>query len=120
MPLRLFGGVHYLELAGIEPYALSGEWDDFRSALEARGDFLARFVREQAVQTNEVQRCFALLPAFLVLAQEHGAEKLDLVELGPVGRAEPALGPLRLRLSRRTLGLLRAPPARRRVRAGAA
>jgi hypothetical protein len=83
VPLRLFGGVHYLELAGIEPYALSGDWDDFRSALEARRDFLARFVREQAVQTNEVQRCFALLPAFLVLAAEHGAETLDLVELGP-------------------------------------
>lgn len=83
VPLRLFGGVHYLELAGIEPYALSGEWDDFRSALEARYEFLARFVREQAVQTNEVQRCFALLPAFLVLAQEGGAERLDLVELGP-------------------------------------
>ncbi len=83
VPLRLFGGVHYLELAGIEPYALSGEWDDFRSALEARCEFLARFVREQAVQTNEVQRCFALLPAFLVLAKEGGAERLDLVELGP-------------------------------------
>jgi hypothetical protein len=83
VPLRLFGGVHYLELAGIEPYALSGEWDDFRAALEARREFLARFVREQAVQTNEVQRCFALLPAFLVLAREHGAEALDLVELGP-------------------------------------
>ena len=83
VPLRLFGGVHYLELAGIEPYALSGEWGDFRSALEARLDFLARFVREQAVQTNEVQRCFALLPAFLALAQEGGAERLDFVELGP-------------------------------------
>lgn len=83
VPLRLFGGVHYLELAGIEPYALSGEWDDFRAALEARRDFLARFVREQAVQTNEVQRCFALLPAFLVLAAESAAETLDLVELGP-------------------------------------
>jgi hypothetical protein len=83
VPLRLFGGVHYLELAGIEPNALSGDWDDFRSALEAQRDFLARFVREQAVQTNEVQRCFALLPAFLVLAAEHGAETLDLVELGP-------------------------------------
>jgi len=82
-PLRLFGGVHYLELAGIEPYALSGEWDDFRAALEAQRDFLGRFVREQAVQTNEVQRCFALLPAFLVLAAESGAEALDLVELGP-------------------------------------
>ena len=67
----------------MEPYALSGEWSDFRSALEARQEFLARFVREQAVQTNEVQRCFALLPAFLTLAQEHGAERLDFVELGP-------------------------------------
>ena len=83
VPLRLFGGVHYLELAGIEPYALSGEWRDFRAALEARRDFLARFVREQGVQTNEVQRCFALLPAFLTLARDHGAETLDLVELGP-------------------------------------
>jgi hypothetical protein len=82
-PLRLFGGVHYLELAGIEPYALSGDWGDFRAALESRHDFLARFVREQAVQTNEVQRCFALLPAFLFLAREHGGGLLDLVELGP-------------------------------------
>jgi hypothetical protein len=81
--LRLFGAVHYLELAGIEPYALSGEWRDFRAALEARREFLARFVRERGVQTNEVQRCFALLPAFLELAQSHGAETLDLVELGP-------------------------------------
>jgi hypothetical protein len=83
VPLRLFGGVHYLELEGTEPYALSGDWEDFRAALEARRDFLARFVREQAVQTNEVQRCYALLPAFLVLAREHGAGMLDLVELGP-------------------------------------
>jgi hypothetical protein len=83
VPLRLFGGVHYLELAGIEPYALSGDWGDFRTALEARRDFLARFVREQAVQTNEVQRCFALLPAFLVLARDCGCDALDLVELGP-------------------------------------
>jgi hypothetical protein len=75
--------VHYLELAGIEPYALSGDWPDFRSALESQREFLARFVRDQAVQTNEVQRCYALLPAFLSLAQETGAETLDLVELGP-------------------------------------
>jgi hypothetical protein len=83
VPLRLFGGVHYLELAGVEPYALSGEWSDFRSALESQHAFLARFVREQGVQTNEVQRCYALLPAFLSLAHEHGASALDLVELGP-------------------------------------
>jgi hypothetical protein len=83
VPLRLFGGVHYLELAGTEPYALSGEWSDFRRALKAQREFLARFVREQAVQTNEVQRCYALLPAFLALARDHGASALDLVELGP-------------------------------------
>jgi hypothetical protein len=51
--------------------------------LEARHDFLKRFVAEQAVQTNEVQRCFALLPAFLELARACGATVLDLVELGP-------------------------------------
>ena len=83
VPLRLFGGVHYLELAGVEPYALSGEWSDFRTALETQREFLARFVREQGVQTNEVQRCFALLPAFLTLARDHGASTLDLIELGP-------------------------------------
>jgi hypothetical protein len=83
VPLRLFGGVHYLELAGVEPYALSGDWPDFRSALESQREFLARFVREQAVQTNEVQRCYALLPAFLELARKSGAETLDLIELGP-------------------------------------
>lgn len=75
--------MHYLELAGIEPYALSGDWPDFRSALESQREFLARFVREQAVQTNEVQRCYALLPAFLELARESGAKTIDLVELGP-------------------------------------
>jgi hypothetical protein len=83
VPLRLFGGVHYLVLAGVEPDALSGAWDDFRAALDAERDFLSRFVAEQGVQTNEVQRCFALLPAFLTLAREHGAETLDLLELGP-------------------------------------
>jgi hypothetical protein len=83
VPLRLFGGVHYLVLAGVEPDALSGAWDDFRAALEAERDFLTRFVAEQGVQTNEVQRCFALLPAFLTLAREHGTETLDLLELGP-------------------------------------
>src|SRR5919206_374284 len=67
VPLRLFGGVHYLVLSGVEPEALSGAWDDFRAALDSERDFLSRFVAEQGVQTNEVQRCFALLPAFLTL-----------------------------------------------------
>src|SRR5437667_420093 len=53
VPLRLFGGVHYLVLAGVEPDALSGAWDDFRAALDAEREFLARFIAVQGVQTNE-------------------------------------------------------------------
>lgn len=82
-PLQLFGGVHYLVLAGEAPDALSGRWEDFRAALEEHDDFLTRFVAEQDVQTNEVQRCFALLPAFLFVARAAGASTLDLLELGP-------------------------------------
>jgi hypothetical protein len=35
------------------------------------------------VQTNEVQRCWVLLPCFLELARRSGFDELDLVELGP-------------------------------------
>jgi hypothetical protein len=74
VPLRLLGGLHYLALAeGIDP------WTDVRSVLAERKDWLRAFVAEQQVQTNEVQRCWALLPAFLLL----GEPVLDLVELGP-------------------------------------
>jgi hypothetical protein len=37
-------------------------------------------VTEQGVQTNEVQRCFGLLPGFLAVADER---PLDVIELGP-------------------------------------
>jgi hypothetical protein len=73
VPLRLLGGLHYLALLdGSDP------WGDLPGALHAHADFLADFVAEQRVQTNEVQRCWALLPAFLSLGRP-----LDLVELGP-------------------------------------
>ena len=77
-PLRLFGGVHYLELAGMVQHP----WAKLRGVLEANRDWLARFVAEQPIQTNEVQRCWALLPAFLTVAD---GRRLDLVELGPSG-----------------------------------
>jgi len=80
--LRLFGAVHYHVLTGAAPRALSGEWDDFTSALDEHAGSLGRFVREQGVQTNETQRCVALLPAFLTVARETGLP-LDLIELGP-------------------------------------
>jgi hypothetical protein len=55
-------------------------WDDVAGALDEHGGWLARFVAEQNVQTNEVQRCFGLMPGFLALAEER---PLDVIELGP-------------------------------------
>lgn len=74
--------MHYHVLTGVAPAALSGDWADFAGALEAHSASLGRFVREQGVQTNETQRCVALVPSFLTLARESGLT-LDLVELGP-------------------------------------
>ncbi len=73
----MLGGLHYLALGdGIDP------WSRTRETLAEHRDWLARFVAEQDVQTNEVGRCFALLPAFLDLARTSG-RRLDLLELGP-------------------------------------
>lgn len=80
--LRLFGAVHHQVLSGVAPAALSGEWEDFAAALVEHEGALRRFVAEQGVQTNETQRCVALLPAFLTLARETRLP-LDLLELGP-------------------------------------
>jgi hypothetical protein len=88
LPLRLLAALHYLSLAGRAPalahaYADGSDaWPAFRAALEAEQEFVARFLREQAVQTNEVQRCTGLMLGFLLLARESG-RRLDLVELGP-------------------------------------
>jgi hypothetical protein len=59
---------------------LDGEasWDDVDAALEEHREFVARFAREQDVQTNEVRRAWVLLPAFLSL----GAPRVDVLELG--------------------------------------
>jgi hypothetical protein len=81
-PLRLFGAVNHLVLTGAAPNALSGDWEDFAAALLRHRDEIRRRVREQGVQTNEVQRCTALLPAFLTVARQTGLP-LELLELGP-------------------------------------
>jgi hypothetical protein len=75
-PLRLFGGVHYLELSGIVQHP----WLKFRGVLESHRGWLTRFVAEQPVQTNEVQRSWGLLPGFLTVAD---GRPLDIIELGP-------------------------------------
>jgi hypothetical protein len=79
VPIRLLGGLHYLALAdGVDP------WSATHETLTEHRNWLARFVAEQDVQTNEVGRCFALLPAFLLLARASG-RRVDLLELGPSG-----------------------------------
>jgi hypothetical protein len=75
-PLRLLGGLHYLVLEG------EAEWDDVPSALTAYREFLRTFVAEHSVQTNEVQRCWALLPCFLEIARRTDVDVFDLIELG--------------------------------------
>jgi len=72
-PLRLLAGVHYLVLVG------KATWDDVGAALDEHAAFLGRFVAEREVQTNEVQRSWALLPAILSIAD---GRPLDLLELG--------------------------------------
>jgi hypothetical protein len=73
MPLRLLGGLHFLVLGG------EASWDD---PLDEHRDFVAEFVREQRVQTNEVQRAWVLTPLFLRVAERTGAEGFDVIELG--------------------------------------
>jgi hypothetical protein len=73
--VRLLGGLHYLVLDG---RAQGWRWEEVRATLEREAHWLGEFVAEQKVQTNEVQRSWALLPAFLLLDET----RLDLIELG--------------------------------------
>lgn len=72
--LRLLCGLHYLVLAG------EAAWEDADAAVEEHAEALRRFVAEQPIQTNEVQRSWVLLPLFLHAAG--GAETVDVVEIG--------------------------------------
>jgi hypothetical protein len=74
LPLRLLSGLHYLVLGG------EATWEQVDEALDGQAAFLARWTAEQDVQTNEVQRSWALLPGFLTVAD---GRALDLLELGP-------------------------------------
>jgi hypothetical protein len=51
--------------------------------LADRERFLREWVETRGVQTNEVQRCWTLLPCFLEAVRRTRARELDLVELGP-------------------------------------
>jgi hypothetical protein len=55
-------------------------WDEIGDALDGHTVFLTRWMTEQDVQTNEVQRSWGLLPAFLSVSD---GRPFDLLELGP-------------------------------------
>lgn len=74
IPIRLLGALHYIALSeGVDP------WAQPAATIAERGEWVSNFLATRRVQTNEVQRAWALLPAFLSL----GAPHLDLLELGP-------------------------------------
>jgi hypothetical protein len=56
----------------------TASWDDIDGALDGHAVELAEFASTHAVQTNEVQRAWALLPGVLAA----GAERVELLELG--------------------------------------
>jgi hypothetical protein len=101
--LRLLGGVHYLVLTG------RASWDRVGDALVDERNFLRGFVAEQRVQTNEIQRCWTLLPCLLDASRRLGASTLDLVELGTSAGLLLALPRLRYQYREGTWGPERAP-----------
>ena len=77
-PLRVAAALHYLVLSD------EASWDEPAGRLlREHAGLVRRFANEQGVQTNEVQRCWMLLPCFLEVVRRSGLTELDLVELGP-------------------------------------
>lgn len=83
VPHRVLAAVEYLVLGGEAPNYREADdpWAAFRSIVVARAEWVEGFVRERTIQTNEPQRCWALLPLFLTVARAAG-KPLDLLELG--------------------------------------
>ena len=92
----LLGAVHFLLLGGIksplanyypsltpDPRPPQEAYQYFRPFCLEHADTIRRLVTTQRVQTNEVQRCTALLPAFGIVAKHSGNRPLALVEIGP-------------------------------------
>ncbi len=86
VPHRLLASVQFLILGGeaADYRAEPDPWSAFLDILHAHADRVVDFVHRGPIQTNEVQRCFALLPLFLTVARTTG-RPLDLLELGASG-----------------------------------
>jgi hypothetical protein len=80
VPHRLLAAVEYLVLGGDAP-AHDNDWPAFRAIVGDHAGWVEQFVRRQPIQTNEPQRCWALLPLFLTVSRA-ARKPLDLLELG--------------------------------------
>jgi hypothetical protein len=58
---------------------------DVGAALRDEADFLREWLATERVQTNEVRRCWWLVPCFLEVGRRYGAEVFDCLELGCSG-----------------------------------
>lgn len=83
VPHRLDAAVEWLIDVGAAPdhEAVPDAWSAYRASIVDNAEWVRDFVHRRRVQTNEVQRCFALLPIFLSVAETTG-RPLDLLELG--------------------------------------
>lgn len=96
-PLLFLGAVQYLLLAGLgdgqplgayfpsvseQTKAPKGVYPYFRAFCLEHRDEIRRLVETRMVQTNEVQRCTSLLPAFEMVRRDAGERPLALVEVG--------------------------------------
>ena len=95
VPNLLLGAVHFLLLRGTE-HALAAFYPDisaspitdadpypaFRSFCNEHAEEIKDLLQTRRVQTNEVRRCAALLPAVGIVAQRARSRPLTLVEIG--------------------------------------
>jgi hypothetical protein len=91
----LFGAVHFLLLGGVQhplaafypslvddPSLVAEAYPHFRAFCLEYAAEIEQIITTRTVQTNEVQRCTGLLPAFAYLAQRGNNAPLHLLEVG--------------------------------------
>jgi hypothetical protein len=91
----LFGAVQYLLLSGIPhplsqfypnltdtPKPIDEAYPNFRAFCLENAESIRQLVTSRRVQTNEVGRCAALVPAFQAVAEQSTGRPLALVEIG--------------------------------------
>ena len=94
-PNLLFAAVHLLLLSGVHDdlaafypsvtesaLATGDPFPYFRRFCHEHADAIADTLRERRVQTNVVERCGLLLPAFGIITERSGGKPLHLVEVG--------------------------------------